>query len=234
MDDLNWKNEKTFSKNSNNVFTASRRSVNKNLPSTRYSKDRQELDNFLNSLPIMESHYCRATSQKKYLQPEWPTKMSLYQFYKNDWCKSRDVRSLSIAAFYNAFDAKNLALYIPKKDQCEKCSLFKVGNLPEVEYLEHQQKKEEARREKDKDKSDKNIVFTVDLQAVLMAPKSKISSLYYRTKLQVHNLTFYNLKNRSGYCYLWNETEGGLSSEEFASIWVNLIEDVVLQQNRAT
>ena len=89
------------------------------------------------------------------------------------------MRSLSIAAFHNAFDDKNLALYIPKKDQCEKCALFKVGNLPEVQYLEHQQKKEEARGEKDKDKSDENIVFTVDLQAVLMAPKSKISSLYY-------------------------------------------------------
>ncbi|CAG4937422.1 unnamed protein product [Parnassius apollo] len=128
---------------------------------------------------------------------------------------------LSIATIYEVFDAKNLGLYFPRKDQCEKFSLFKVGNLAAEEYSEHQQKKEEARIENDKDKNEGKIVFTVDMQAVMMAPKSKISSLYYRTKLQVHNLTFFNVKNRDGFCYLWNETEGGLNSEEFASVWVD-------------
>lgn len=92
----------------------------------------------------------------------------------------------------------------------------------------HQAKKEEARKEKVQDKEDEKIVFTIDLQAVLMAPKSQISSLYYRTKLQIHNLTFYNLIDRKGYCYLWNEVEGGINAEEFASVWVNLIEEKVM------
>lgn len=62
-----------------------------------------------------------------------------------------------------------------------------------------------------------------------MAPKSNISSLYYRTKLQIHNLAFFNLNNKDGYCYLWNEKEGGLNSEEFASVWVSFIEKKILQ-----
>ncbi|CAG4952565.1 unnamed protein product [Parnassius apollo] len=130
----------------------------------------------------MKSHHCRAKTQKKYLLPEWITKQSLYRFYQDDWRKSRDVRPLSIATFYEAFDAKNLGLYFPRTDQCEKCSLFKVENLSAEEYSEHQQKKEEARIEKDKDKNEGKIVFTVDMQAVMMAPKSKISSFYYRIK----------------------------------------------------
>lgn len=69
---------------------------------------------------------------------------------------------------------------------------------------------------------------------MLLAPKSKISSLYYRTKLQIHNLAFYNTKNKDGFCYLWSETEGGLNSEEFASICVSLVEDKVLRQEKAT
>lgn len=72
------------------------------------------------------------------------------------------------------------------------------------------------------------FVFTVDLQAVLMAPKSNVSSFYYRTKLQVHNLVFFNLKNKEAYCFLWNEAEGGLTSEDFASVWVYFIEQKVL------
>lgn len=181
----------------------------------------------------MESHYCRATTQKKYLLPEWRSKRSLYDFYVSDWCKTRNVHALSICKFYQEFDVQNLGLYHPKKDQCEVCARFKVGNKSQEDYLEHQSKKEEARAEKEKDKAEESFVFTVDLQAVLMAPKSKISSLYYRTKLQIHNLAFYNLKNKNGYCYLWNETEGGLNAEEFASIWVSLIENKVLQQNES-
>lgn len=147
----------------------------------------------------MESHYCRDTTQKKYLLPEWPTKQSLYEIYKDDWCTERNVLPLSITAFSEAFEIKNFSLYLPKKDQCEKCALYKVGNLSPEEFKEHRNKKDEARKEKDTDKDEGRVVFTVDLQAVLMAPKSKISSLYYRTKLQVHNLTFYNLKNKDGF-----------------------------------
>lgn len=139
------------------------------------------------------------------------------------------MHALSICKFNEEFDVLNLGLYYPKKDQCEICALFKVGNKSQEDYLEHQSKKEEARAEKEK--AEESVVFTVDLQAVLMAPRSKISSLYYRTKLQIHNLAFYNLKNKDGYFYLWNETEGGLNSEEFASIWVSLIENKVLRQN---
>ena len=54
------------------------------------------------------------------------------------------------------------------------------------------------------------------MQAVLLCPKSKASSLYYKTKLQVHNFTLNNLKTKEGYCYTWDETQGDVSSIVFA------------------
>lgn len=195
---------------------------------SKITKEREALISFLDALPTMDSHYCRATTEKRYLLPEWPSKRKLYDFYVRDWCAQSDVRPLSIAKFNEMYDIKDLSLFAPKKDQCEKCASYSVGQLSEEEYILHQSKKDEARTEKARDKEAENIVFTVDLQAVLMAPKSHVSSLYYRTKLQVHNLTFYNLINREGYCYLWNEVEGGVNAEEFSSIWTNMIEEKVL------
>lgn len=67
-------------------------------------------------------------------------------------------------------------------------------------------------------------MIAADVQAVLLCPVSKISTLYYKTKLCVHNLCFKNLKTTDAHSYLWNESEGGVNAEEFASIWVNFLE----------
>ncbi|KAK3801913.1 hypothetical protein RRG08_028381 [Elysia crispata] len=42
--------------------------------------------------------------------------------------------------------------------------------------------------------------------------------MYYKTKLVVRNLTFYNLTIRDGYCYVFDEVNGELSSAMLASI----------------
>ena len=57
--------------------------------------------------------------------------------------------------------------------------------------------------------------------------RTKASSLYYKTKLQVHNFTLFNLNTKEGYCYLWNETEGDLSSEIFAHLRYRHFERVI-------
>jgi len=118
----------------------------------------------------------------------------------------------------NALEIKNISLFQPKKDQCATCCSYKMGHITEDIYKMHIDKKNEARAEKEKDKENEDYVFTLDLQAVLLAPRSNVSSLYYKTKLCVHNLTMFNLKTHDGYCYIWNECEGGLNAEEFASI----------------
>ena len=62
---------------------------------------------------------------------------------------------------------------------------------------------------------------TMDLQSVLLCPRWKASALYYKTKLCVHNFTVYDLVRKHCVCYVWNECEGGLTGNEFASCVVD-------------
>jgi len=65
----------------------------------------------------------------------------------------------------------------------------------------HILRKELARLEKAKDKEQKVHIYTMDLQSVLLAPQLQASALYYRTKLCVHNFTFFDLKTKYGKCF---------------------------------
>lgn len=72
---------------------------------------------------------------------------------------------------------------------CEICNGYKLKNITKEEQGFHIAKKE-ARTEKDFDKEHKDFVVTVDLQVVLMSPRSNVSSHYYKTRLCVHNVFF--------------------------------------------
>lgn len=72
---------------------------------------------------------------------------------------------------------------IPRKDQCDVCGSFKHMNISTAEYDAHE-KNDEARQEKSRDKESANkekSVWTMNLQAVLLCPKTQASCLYYKT-----------------------------------------------------
>lgn len=104
-----------------------------------------------------------------------------------------------------------MALFRPKKDECATCNKFKEGYISEEDFNLHITRKKEARKELEKYKENEKMFYTFDLQAILLSPKSNISSLYYKTKLCVHNLCYFDLNNKDGFCYLWYE------GEEFSS-----------------
>lgn len=185
------------------------------------------LNNFFDSLPKMESHYCRASTDKLYLEPNWTSKQALYKEYCK-WTHEKNVKPLSSTVFANVFSKKNLSLFRPKKDECDICVAYRTGNISQEMYNLHQEKKNEARAEKEADKENEEHVFTMDLQSVLLCPKSQVSSLYYKTKLAVHNLTFFNLKSKDVTCYVWHEAEGGLTANEFTSIICDVITNLGL------
>lgn len=183
---------------------------------------RIRLKEFFDSMPKMESHYCRSSSSKLYLEPRWKSKRELYELYKT-WSSTNypDDRPLCIALFHQIFSDLSLSLFLPKKDECDLCVSHRTKNVEDEEYNLHQMKKQEARTEKDQDKnssSDDFKVFTMDMQAVLLSPKSNVSALYYKTKLAVHNFTLFDLKTKDGFCFLWHESEGGLVASVYASI----------------
>ncbi|XP_014678087.1 PREDICTED: uncharacterized protein LOC106817882 isoform X2 [Priapulus caudatus] len=178
------------------------------------------LKNWLTNLPSLPSHYCRsvpAYKNKKFLYPG-TTKANLYPLYKQAATEA-GARVVGEKLFSRVFEAEHFSVFIPRKDQCDVCVSAKHGNLDQATLDAHIQAKDRARAEKSKDKeaaNDELSVWTMDLQAVLLCPKSKASKLYYKTKMQVHNFTLMNLKTKEGCCYEWDETEGNLGSEVFA------------------
>ena len=197
------------------------------LPSSakvKKSKDqsmvRKTAYDFLEKLPKVESHYCRSTTTKQFVEPFFSTKADLFKAYKEN-CIEQSIPYCSNCLFYNVFDEMNLSLYVPKKDQCDKCIEHSVGNITEEEHYEHMCKKQEAYDEKARDKSicledETRKVIAIDLQAVLLCPKLQASALYYRTKLACHNFTVMDLASKSASCYFWTEVED-LSASSFAS-----------------
>jgi len=128
------------------------------------------------------------------------------------------LQPLNRVTFIKLLDNLNISLFSPKKDQCDLCCAYESGIMGTEEYEIHQCRKESARLEKQSDKTQKSNVFTMDLQAVLLAPRLQASALYYKTKLCVHNFTLFDLSTKAGICYTWHEGEGGLSANEFTSI----------------
>lgn len=194
----------------------------------RYKEMKSKLQEFFEQLPKVESHYCRSKSSKLYLEPTWTSKSELYNVYKNVWCKEKGINYFSVATFSHIFAEMNLSIFRPKKDECDKCVSYKTGNLPEELHVLHQEKKKEAREAKERDKNSADMVFCMDLQSVLLSPKSNVSSLYFKTKLIVHNYTIFNMKTKDGFCFIWHEAAGGVTANEYASILSFFIENYVL------
>jgi len=130
---------------------------------------------------------------------------------------------MSCTIFDIALEENNISLFKPKKDACDLCTAFDTGNISIEEKELH-----EAREEKETDKESVNEVFTMDLQSVLLFPKSNVSSQYYKIKLIVYNFTIYDLKRKKGYCFLWNEAEGGLTSNEFSTIIIHFLQKCII------
>ena len=194
-------------------------------------EDKTFLTKWLAGLPVVPSHYCRSApsyKDKKFLEPG-TTIANLHREYKSS-ADENGFRSVSIKIFSQTFHEMNYSVFIPRKDQCDVCISANHGNTDEATYQAHLHAKNEAREEKAKDKkseSPETSVWTVDVQAVLLCPRTKASALYYKTKLQVHNFSLFNLKTREGYCYVWDETEGDVNSEIFAYLQYKHFSDIL-------
>lgn len=190
----------------------------------RKSAEVEALQDFFLSLPKLESHYCRKRTTKLYIEPTWKSKNQLFRFYKTNWCVEKNIFPLSECRFAQIFDDYNLSLYQPKKDACDTCEGYKKSNVPFEQYETHILKKDQARTEKEKDKEDQTVqTFAMDLQSLLQSPRSNVSALYYKLKLSIHYFTIINLNTKDGFCFMWNETEGGITSNEFSTILSNFV-----------
>ncbi|KAJ8981068.1 hypothetical protein NQ317_007204 [Molorchus minor] len=196
---------------------------------------RLTLKSFLDELPKMPSHYCRVSTSKIYLEPTFQSKNDLYREYQK-YCDSKNEKVMSLQVLKEEVKKMDIQIFKPRKDQCDLCLSYKLGHIDDLAYQRHQTNKNQSRLSKDTDKelcknNPKEIaVFTVDMQAVKLAPMLKASAIYYKTKLCVHNYTIYNLYNGQVDCYLWDESQGGLEANIFASLLVDFLENHLLKE----
>jgi hypothetical protein len=132
------------------------------------------------------------------------------------YCKENNMlKWANLTAYRRIFNYDfNIGFHIPKKDQCSVCETYKntIQKTHEIEEikLKHDLEKNASRKAKEMDKQNaiNGTIFSAcfDLQAILITPEGEISNFYYKRRLATYNLTFYNMKNGDGACYVWNNT----------------------------
>ena len=153
----------------------------------------------------------------------------MFELYKTE-CKEKSRKHVTERTYREIFCTEyNISFHKPKKDQCLTCNNYNqlkesdnVDEKTQKDYDVHQERKERARLEKQRDKEQAKTnngyhSVTFDLEAVLSTPCSLVSQAYYKRKLSCYNLSIYSLGDQKGTCYLWNESEGERGSCEIAT-----------------
>ena len=88
----------------------------------------------------MESHYCRSTSKRKYVECGL-SKAKLYRMYRQWDVTVKSSQPVSEFVYGQIFDYEfNISFHKPKKDLCDKCAEFenkeKNGILNDEEMLQ--------------------------------------------------------------------------------------------------
>lgn len=178
------------------------------------------LINFLLELPKQPSHYVRKDTNKLYLEQQVVSFKLLFDLYKST-CNEKNQQSLGRMTFAKHFKEQNLALFSPKKDQCDMCLEHEHGNIDAEKWNRHIENKKKIRSEKEGDveraKRGEIILLTMDLQAVKPAPYLNATAIYFKTKLSCHNFTVYDIATRQTTCYWFTEVDTDLSASTFVS-----------------
>ena len=193
----------------------------------KLTKEQEEsIFKHIKSFPVMESHYLRQQTERQYLDSNLNIE-KMYDLYKEknsnaafDLPSSQSYRRIFCESF-------NLGFHKPKKDQCTLCNAYKDADGAEKlalknEYDQHLQDRKIAQDLKKTMKEeasamDGKVVLCFDLQKVLPTPFGEDGDFYYVSKLSTYNLTVYNLTEKQGYCYMWDETVSRRGANEIAS-----------------
>jgi len=187
---------------------------------------KQRVVDHINRFPRVESHYCRASSSRQYLE----SGLSLSQMYRLYVEEMAAIGQMTVKEhmYRKIFNENfNLSFFTPKKDQCDTCFAYAnssdlVRRENESEFHSHIQRKEKARQKKNEmkcaAKQDNTMTAACfDLQQVLPSPHGQISVYYYKRKLSTYNFTCYDLGTGRADCFMWNESYAGRGSNEINS-----------------
>lgn len=191
---------------------------------------KNEIREHIKSIPRIDSHYCRATTSKEYIEGS-KTLSDLHRDYLKI-CEEKKSPAANYHMYRKIFEEEfNIAFYVPKKDQCELCLQFKNRTEEEKvslieKYESHIKEKDLSRKEKEHDINSGAEVIVFDLQAVLPCPVGDASSFFYVSKLNVLNFTLYDIKSHHGTCFLWHEAEAQRGANEIGTCIYKYLENI--------
>lgn len=192
----------------------------------------------LKSFPTVDSHYCRASSSRKYLE-EGLSLSKMYSLFQ----EKHPEDSTSLTSFTRRFNKDlNLGFFKPKKDQCDRCTMFKnqekeksLNENDKNQYESHKNQHRLLKVERDRDRNNINpnmLIICFDLQSIFSLPKGFSSTFYYKRKLTVFNMTAtVCMKSKEEpnitYCAIWSEVHSGRSGNDIASSVIKILERIL-------
>lgn len=223
-----------------NVSTIDKRGKN-SPPNKNDSTTMKQLDNFIQKLSAVSSHYCRASTVKKYLPAEFQNILRLYSIYK-DHCQTNGHSAVSKYIFRNVFTKKyNIGFHLPKKDKCRICIMYEnnkndntVEDIVKENQEQHLKEKKECKAmflQHQKTLDNDYLCISFDLQKVLYTPAENNMNLYYSQKYSTYNCTVYESKTRNSYYYLWGGTTENRGCNEIVSCMYKYLLEIDIRED---
>ncbi|XP_062532904.1 uncharacterized protein LOC134201685 isoform X1 [Bombyx mori] len=193
----------------------------------------EEAKDFILSLPLLPSHYCRRDSTKLYLPGEFKNITNLHRVYQAHFPNKKTMSFKVFSAWFHKYF--NIGFHIPKKDKCVLCISAKSYDCKTEEemniIMKHQEEKEESYKRfvfhQKLNKIDNGTVCaSFDLQKVLNTPHGESMLLYYTRKFSVYNLTIYESNTQLGICNTWTEADAKRGANEIATCLLAYLKDV--------
>lgn len=197
----------------------------------------------IKSFPRVPSHYCRRRSKNLYLSPELNISLA-YRLYV-DMCREKNMlhQVVKEPIYRKQFRTHEppLRFYIPKKDQCTLCNVWKDSPQPKPlalndKYHAHKQRENDSLVMKNVDMQNcaaNQRTITFDMQANICLPFAGDAQIYYKRKLNVLNFTIYD-NNADGFCYLFDEANGRKGCNETATCILEYLKDLPTSVSHVT
>lgn len=211
-------------------------------PHNKYSEETlKSVRQHIESYPKVESHYCRADTKREYLDANLSIS-KMYDAYRSKHVvESPDIPVAAAHKYYEIFcNEYNLGFHVPKKDLCDKCELYKIGELG-AEMQAEKKKHEDcmghvtSQRHQDmKIAEPSTLVVSFDMENIFALPRTDISVAFYKRKLNTINLTARVFRTKKAYCALWTESIAGRTGNDLASAFTALLTQIVSEHPDVT
>ena len=190
----------------------------------------------INSFPRVQSHYHRAKTSREYMEAKLNL-AKMYDLYKEE-CRAKNQKPVKVHVYRDVFNSDfNIAFMKPKKDRCDSCEAYAVaeknGCTSPVLLEKHEKhvlSKLATYNERKNDRSSDVPVVCFDLENVISLPHANVSSMFYKRKLSMYNLTGHLSCGKQAYSVLWHEGEAGRGGNDIASALTQMLYAVVKQQ----